>query len=48
MPSHMYYRVGRYLGDNKTAVNVDEKYLADTNAPMGVYRLGYYPHNVPS
>src|SRR5204862_5044685 len=23
-----------------------EKYLADTKAPMGVYRLGYYPHNV--
>jgi tetratricopeptide (TPR) repeat protein len=49
MPSHIYYRVGRYLdalADNKTAVQVDEKYLADTNAPMGVYRLGYYPHNV--
>jgi tetratricopeptide (TPR) repeat protein len=49
MPSHIYYRVGRYLdalADNKTAVGVDEKYLADTNAPMGVYRLGYYPHNV--
>ena len=49
MPSHIYYRVGRYLDalrDNKTAVEVDEKYLADTNAPMGVYRLGYYPHNV--
>src|SRR6478736_6353981 len=49
MPSHIYYRVGRYLdalADNKTAVTVDEKYLADTNAPMGVYRLGYYPHNV--
>jgi tetratricopeptide (TPR) repeat protein len=49
MPSHIYYRVGRYLDaleDNKTAVQVDEKYLADTNAPMGVYRLGYYPHNV--
>ena len=49
MPSHIYYRVGRYLdalSDNKTAVNVDEKYLADSNAPMGVYRLGYYPHNV--
>jgi tetratricopeptide (TPR) repeat protein len=33
MPSHIYYRVGRYLDaleDNKT----------------GVYRLGYYPHNV--
>jgi tetratricopeptide (TPR) repeat protein len=49
MPSHIYYRVGRYLdalADNKTAVGVDEKYLADTGAPMGVYRLGYYPHNV--
>jgi len=49
MPSHIYYRVGRYLDaleDNKTAVRIDEKYLADSNAPMGVYRLGYYPHNV--
>jgi tetratricopeptide (TPR) repeat protein len=49
MPSHIYYRVGRYLDalkDNKTAVTVDEKYLADTDAPMGVYRMGYYPHNV--
>jgi len=49
MPSHIYYRVGRYLDaleDNKTAVKVDEKYLSDTKAPMGVYRLGYYPHNV--
>jgi tetratricopeptide (TPR) repeat protein len=49
MPSHIYYRVGRYLdalADNKTAADVDEKYLAATNAPMGVYRLGYYPHNV--
>jgi tetratricopeptide (TPR) repeat protein len=49
MPSHIYYRVGRYLdalADNKQAVGVDEKYLAQTSAPMGVYRLGYYPHNV--
>jgi len=49
MPSHIYYRVGRYLdalADNKIATTVDEKYLANTNAPMGVYRLGYYPHNV--
>ena len=49
MPSHIYYRVGRYLdalNDNKTAVKVDEKYITDSNAPMGVYRLGYYPHNV--
>ena len=45
----LFYRVGRYLdalADNKTAVGVDEKYLADANAPMGVYRLGYYPHNI--
>lgn len=49
MPSHIYYRVGRYLdalADNKTASQVDEKYLEATKAPMGVYRLGYYPHNV--
>jgi tetratricopeptide (TPR) repeat protein len=49
MPSHIYFRVGRYLdalSDNKTAVAVDEKYLTATAAPMGVYRLGYYPHNV--
>ena len=49
MPSHIFYRVGRYLdalADNKAAAAVDEKYLAETNAPMGVYRLGYYPHNV--
>jgi hypothetical protein len=49
MPSHIYYRVGRYLdalADNRIATAVDEKYLADTNAPMGVYRLGYYRHNV--
>jgi len=49
MPSHIYYRLGRYrdaLADNKTAVEVDEKYLVAANAPMGVYRLGYYPHNV--
>src|SRR3954451_16075619 len=40
MPSHIYYRVGRYLdalADNKTAIGVDEKYLAATDAPMGVY-----------
>jgi tetratricopeptide (TPR) repeat protein len=49
MPSHIYYRIGRYLdalGDNKTAVAVDETYLAANEVPMGVYRLGYYPHNV--
>jgi hypothetical protein len=34
------------LNDNKVAAAVDETYLATTRAPMGVYRLGYYPHNV--
>src|SRR5262249_17790546 len=50
MPSHIYYRLGRYLDaltDNKAAVAVDEKYLAETSAPMGVYRLGSYPPNLP-
>ena len=49
MPSHIYYRVGRYLDAlsvNKTAVAVDETYLSATDAPMAVYRLGYYPHNI--
>ena len=49
LPSHIYYRVGRYLDaleDNKATVKVDEKYQAGTNAPMGDYRLGYYPNNM--
>jgi tetratricopeptide (TPR) repeat protein len=43
MPSHIYYRVGRYLDAlavNKTAIGVDEKYLATTNAPMGCIGSG--------
>jgi tetratricopeptide (TPR) repeat protein len=49
MPSHIYYRIGRYsdaLKVNVEAIAADEKYLAETKAPVGVYRLGYYPHNV--
>jgi tetratricopeptide (TPR) repeat protein len=49
MPSHIYYRVGRYkdaLHANIEAVAADEAYLKETGAPPGVYRLGYYPHNV--
>jgi tetratricopeptide (TPR) repeat protein len=49
MPSHIYYRVGRYkdaLAVNIDAVAADEAYLKATEAPIGVYRLGYYPHNV--
>ena len=48
MPSHIYYRVGRYkdsLAANKQAVAVDEAYIADQK-PEGVYPLAYYPHNV--
>ena len=43
MPSHIYYRVGRYkdaLKTNIEAVAVDEAYLKETGAPPGVYRLG--------
>jgi tetratricopeptide (TPR) repeat protein len=48
MPSHIYYRVGRYLDAleaNKTAVAVDEAYLAAAR-PTGPYPLAYYPHNL--
>ncbi|MDB5839632.1 MAG: hypothetical protein JWQ23_1584 [Herminiimonas sp.] len=48
MPSHIYYRVGRYkdsLAVNKQAVAADEMYIAERK-PTGVYPLAYYPHNV--
>jgi tetratricopeptide (TPR) repeat protein len=48
MPSHIYYRVGRYLdalASNKEAVAVDEAYIAEVR-PEGPYPLAYYPHNV--
>ncbi len=48
MPGHIYYRVGRYLDSLKAnieAVAVDEAFLAKV-ADNGVYRGGYYPHNV--
>jgi tetratricopeptide (TPR) repeat protein len=49
MPSHIFYRLGRYadaFADNKRAAAVDEAYIKETGAPPGVYSLGYYPHNV--
>jgi tetratricopeptide (TPR) repeat protein len=53
MPAHIYYRLGRYkdsLAANVTAVKVDEAYFAQIDAlglkPEGIYRYGYYPHNV--
>ena len=48
MPSHIYYRVGRYddsLKLNEAAVKVDEAYLAQTGA-VGVYPIGYTSHNI--
>jgi tetratricopeptide (TPR) repeat protein len=48
MPSHIWYRIGRYkdsLDANVKAVRADEAYfkLAD---PTMIYRAGYYPHNI--
>jgi tetratricopeptide (TPR) repeat protein len=48
MPSHIYYRVGRYrdaLAANKAAVAADETYIA-AHKPSGPYPLAYYPHNL--
>jgi tetratricopeptide (TPR) repeat protein len=48
MPSHIYYRVGRYqdaLAANKAAVAADDAYIAAVD-PTGPYPLAYYPHNV--
>ena len=50
MPSHIYYRVGRYvdsLETNVAAVETDEAYFQRPEAIKGgMYELGYYPHNV--
>jgi tetratricopeptide (TPR) repeat protein len=48
MPSHIYYRVGRYLDSleaNRQAVAADEAYFARYKA-SGIYPNAYYPHNV--
>ena len=48
MPSHIYYRIGRYvdsLNANVKAVAADEAYLAQVEA-RGLYPSGYYPHNI--
>jgi tetratricopeptide (TPR) repeat protein len=49
MPSHVYYRVGRFrdsLEANRAAVAADERYLARAGGPPTLYRYTYYPHNV--
>ncbi|MFN6934889.1 MAG: hypothetical protein ACK4NZ_07035 [Tsuneonella sp.] len=48
MPAHIYYRIGRYADSieaNVLAARADEKYLAEVGDD-GLYRYGYYPHNV--
>lgn len=48
MPSHIYYRVGRYADAaraNEQAALVDEAYIASCRA-QGFYPAGYYGHNI--
>lgn len=48
MPGHLYYRIGRFkdaIAVNVAAAKADETYLA-TADDKGIYRYGYYPHNV--
>lgn len=48
MPSHIYYRVGRYedaVRLNKLAAKVDEDYIAACKA-QGFYPAAYYGHNI--
>ena len=48
MPGHIYIRVGRYedaIKANEHAVYADETYIRDHNPAVGIYVLGYYPHN---
>ena len=48
MPSHIYYRIGRYADAseaNVLAAAVDEAYIAACNA-QGFYPAAYYPHNI--
>jgi len=48
MPSHIYWRVGRYhdaAQANVRAAGVDEAYIAACNA-QGFYPAAYYPHNI--
>jgi tetratricopeptide (TPR) repeat protein len=48
MPSHIYFRVGRYKDAahvNELAAEADESYVAACKA-TGFYPLGYYTHNL--
>jgi tetratricopeptide (TPR) repeat protein len=48
MPSHIYWRVGRYadaVAVNTSAVQADRAYF-ETAQPSPIYRGLYYPHNI--
>jgi len=48
MPSHIYFRVGRYedaVTANVRAVAADRAYFK-VSQPSQDYRMGYYPHNI--
>jgi tetratricopeptide (TPR) repeat protein len=48
MPSHIYYRVGRYADAvrvNEDAAKIDEDYIAACKA-QGFYPAAYYGHNI--
>ncbi len=48
MPGHIYIRVGRYadaIRANEHAVHADEQYIQDRRPAVGMYTMGYYPHN---
>lgn len=48
MPSHIYWRVGRYndaVKANVDAAKIDEDYIAQCKA-QGFYPASYYPHNI--
>lgn len=48
MPSHIYYRLGRWKDSirvNVDAARADERWIRETG-DKGMVRYGYYPHNV--
>lgn len=48
MPAHIYARVGRWQDAviaNQIAIKADDAYLAICRPGVGVYPLGYVPHN---
>ena len=48
MPAHLYHVLGRYrdsINANLAAAKADEAWLSQSNE-AGIYRYGYYPHNV--